>query len=126
VQVNGQRLGELVKVGIGGENSHSVATMLDRGAQRHQAYLVAHTTPYDPAFLRTLATAKAMLAAQTGTVTATLQSYQVVYTRVLQQARLWAFVDNFRLFGFLCLVCLPLIFLIQRLPLTAKRPVDVH
>jgi len=103
-----------------------VATMLDRGAQTHQAYLVAHTTPYDPAFLRTLATAKAVLADHTDTVTATLQSYQVVYTRVLQQARLWAFVDNFRLFGFLCVACLPLIFPIKRLPYTAKRPVDMH
>jgi len=28
---------------------------------------------------------------------------------------LWAFVENFRLFGFLCLLCLPLVLLFKRM-----------
>ncbi len=104
-----------------------VATMLDRGAQTHQAYLVAHTTPYDPAFVQAAVTAKAAFAMHTDAVTAALQSYQAIYTRVLQQAKLWAFVDNFRLFGVLTLACLPFIFLMKRIPRSpSKPPVDPH
>jgi DHA2 family multidrug resistance protein len=90
-----------------------VATMLDRGAQAHQAYMVAHVTPYDPAATHLLAAGQAALAAHSGTVAATMQSHQLLYTRVLQQAKLWAFVDNFRLFGVLALACIPLIFLLK-------------
>ncbi len=104
-----------------------VATMLDRGAQTHQAYLVTHTTPYDPAFVQAVATAKAAFVTHTDPVTASLQSYQATYTRVLQQAKLWAFVDNFRLFGVLTLACLPFIFLMKRIPRSpSKPPVDAH
>jgi len=103
-----------------------VATMLDRDAQIHQAYMVAHTTPYDPAFVHAAATAKAAFSAHSDIVTATLQGYQAIYTRVLQQAKLWAFVDNFRLFGFLCLMSLPFVFLLKGLPHMVKRPVDLH
>jgi MFS transporter, DHA2 family, multidrug resistance protein len=91
-----------------------VTTMLDRGAQAHQVHLVAHATPYDPAYRHFLSVAQATLASHADPVTATMQAHQVLYHRVLEQARLWAFVDNFRLFGILALACLPLVFLLRR------------
>jgi DHA2 family multidrug resistance protein len=83
-----------------------VTTQIARDAQKHQAMLVAHATPYDPAFLQQLATTQAALAAHTG-VDAAQQASHLLYERVLQQAGLWAFVDNFRLFGVLSLLCVP-------------------
>ncbi len=103
-----------------------VTTMLDRGAQAHQSYMVAHVTPFDPAATHTLAAAQAAFAAHAGAVTATAQAHQLLYTRVLQQARLWAFVDNFRLFGILTLACLPLILLIKRPPRHIRPQGDAH
>jgi len=38
----------------------------------------------------------------------------LIYTQLLQQARLWAFVDNFRLFGLLSLGCIPLVYLFKK------------
>ena len=38
----------------------------------------------------------------------------MIYQTLDQQAHLWAFVDNFRLFGLLALGCIPLIFLFKR------------
>ena len=43
-----------------------VTTMLARGAQVHQALMTPHLTPYDPAFVRQLTTARSALALHTG------------------------------------------------------------
>jgi hypothetical protein len=40
------------------------------------------------------------------------------------QAHLWAFVDNFRLFGLLALGCVPLIFLFKRIKREPVRAVE--
>jgi DHA2 family multidrug resistance protein len=103
-----------------------VTTMIARDAQVHQVALAAHTTPYDAAFVQQVAAAKTALAAHADPVTATRQAYELTYGRVLQQARLWAFVDNFRLFGLLCLACLPLVFRFKRIQHHARAPVDAH
>ncbi len=91
-----------------------VTTMLARGAQKHQALMVAHMTPTDPAFAQQLAAAQHALARQVDPVTATGQAYSVLYQTLDAQAHLWAFVDNFRFFCLLALGCMPLIFLFKR------------
>jgi DHA2 family multidrug resistance protein len=103
-----------------------VTTMLARDAQVHQAMMVAHTTPYDPAFMQQLASAKSALIAHSDPVAAMKQAYQLVYGKVLQQSSLWAFVDNFRLFGLLCLACLPLVFRFKKRRQLTGGGVDIH
>jgi MFS transporter, DHA2 family, multidrug resistance protein len=103
-----------------------VTTMLDRGAQVHQAQMVAHVTPFDPATAQTLSTLKTALITHSDAVTATAQAHQLLYDRVLAQAKLWAFVDNFRLFGVITLACLPLILFLRRLPGRPKPNLDAH
>ena len=95
-----------------------VTTMLARGAQRHQALMVGHLTSTDPAFAQQFSAAHALLAHQADPVTATQRAYAAVYSLLDQQAHLWAFVDNFRLFGLLALCGVPLIFLFK----PPKRP----
>jgi hypothetical protein len=43
-----------------------------------------------------------------------MQAPNIIYGIVQQQAQLAAFVDNFRLFGFICILCVPLVFLFRR------------
>jgi DHA2 family multidrug resistance protein len=102
-----------------------VTTMLARDAQVHQAAMVSHTTPYDPAYLQQLAVVQSALSAHGDPVTAATQAQAMVYNQVLQQAKLWAFVDNFRLFGVLCLACMPLVFLFRKVHRPAG-PLDMH
>jgi DHA2 family multidrug resistance protein len=90
-----------------------VSTLLVRRAQVHQALMVGHLTPYDPAYVERLAVAKQAFAAS-GPVTSDLQAQSSIYASLLDQSRLWAFVENFRLFGILCLICLPMVFLFKR------------
>jgi len=103
-----------------------VTTMLARGAQTHQALMVSHMTPYDPAFREQLATAKQALALHTDAATATTQAYGALYGVLDQQAHLWAFVDNFYIFGLLALAGLPALLLLQKVKRPTAKPVGGH
>ena len=81
-----------------------VTTMLARGAQAHQALMVGYLTPTDPVFRQRLAAAHALLVRHGDPVRATSRAYSLIYNTLDHQAHLWAFVDNFRLFGLLALV----------------------
>jgi DHA2 family multidrug resistance protein len=98
-----------------------VTTMLARGAQVHQALMVGHLSLDNPAFVQRLAAAQNTLGQHTDSVTATRQAYNAVYSLLDQQAHLWAFVDNFYLFGLLALGGIPLLFLFKRVQY-AKKP----
>ncbi|HLP78137.1 MAG TPA: DHA2 family efflux MFS transporter permease subunit [Candidatus Paceibacterota bacterium] len=97
-----------------------VGTFLDRRAQIHQSLMVGHMTPYDPAYVEQLSVAEQALRTHSDAVTAHLQAQQLLYLKLQQQANLWSFVEDFRLFGVLCLVCLPLILLFKRVKPGAK------
>ena len=92
----------------------AVTTLLARKAQVHQAMLAAHVTPYDPATQGWLARVTAALALKVGPVAAAQQALGLLYATVVKQATLLAFVDTFRLLGFLCLVCIPSVFLLRK------------
>ncbi|HLZ53136.1 MAG TPA: MFS transporter, partial [Verrucomicrobiae bacterium] len=103
-----------------------VTTMIARRAQVHQALMVGHLTPTDPVFTARLAAAQHALAQQSDPVTATHQAYAAVYGLLNSQAHLWAFVDNFRIFGVLVLCCIPLIFLFRRVKHAPVRQAEVQ
>lgn len=110
---------------IGGSIGISaVTTMLARGAQVHQTYLTAHMTPYDPVFQQQLHAMQDKLAPQVGTVAAARQAMAVMYATLVKQSTLLAFVDNFRLLGLMCLLCIPAVFLLKRVK--ARGPVAAH
>ncbi|MGD0744157.1 MAG: DHA2 family efflux MFS transporter permease subunit [Verrucomicrobiota bacterium] len=102
-----------------------VTTLIARGAQAHQALMVGHLTPTNPALTRQLHAAQAMLARHGDPVTAMHQAYALIYNRLNQQAHLWAFVDTFRIFALLVLCCLPLILLFKRVRQAPARQVEL-
>jgi DHA2 family multidrug resistance protein len=86
----------------------AVTTMLARGAQTHQAAMVSHLTPYDPALqqrVQQLSGARAP-----GAFT---QAYGAIYGTLVRQATLMSYIDNFRLLAFLCVLCIPAVFLFK-------------
>jgi MFS transporter, DHA2 family, multidrug resistance protein len=96
-----------------------MTTFLARGAQAHQAMLVARVTPYDPAYQQWLRAAKAALGAHGNAFTASSQALGLLYATVLRQATLLAFLDNFRLIMLAALLCLPLLLLFRRTQIRA-------
>lgn len=109
----------------GGFGIAGVTTIIARRAQVHQALMVGHMTPYDAAYTHQLAAAQHALTAVSGSWLAHQQSLALLYNSLLAQGNLWAFVENFRLFGVLCLVCLPLILLFKRVQ-RGQKPIAAH
>lgn len=103
----------------------AVSTFLARDAQVHQTWLVSHLTPYDPALQERLDSIQEALRAQAGDIQAQQQAYGVLYGIVQRQAMLLAFVDNFRWLALLCLLCVPAVWLFQKVTST-KGPVAAH
>jgi len=100
---------------IGGSVGISAATtMLARGAQTHQALMVGDLSVYHRAFGDELDLLRQALAPHVGAPAAARMAYGRMYQTLLQQAALWAYVDIFRLLALLCLLCVPLVLLFQR------------
>lgn len=111
---------------IGGSVGISaVTTLLARGAQTHQALMVGHLSVFDTQFQARLAEFQQFFAPQFGPVRAELMANQALYNILLQQASLLSFVDAFRLFGYLCVICIPLVLVFKRVKFQ-KGPVAVH
>ena len=100
----------------------AVATFLARWSQVHQAILVTHLTPYDPAYQRWLATARSGLGARVGQLAAGPKSIGLLYSVLGQQARLLAFMDIFRVVSILALLGIPLVLLFKKTPTRSGSP----
>jgi DHA2 family multidrug resistance protein len=90
----------------GGIGISAVTTLLSRGSQGHQAVLVGHLTPYEPVFRERFHTLEGALGSR--------GAYAAIYGTLVQQATLLAFVDIFRYLTLVCLLCVPLVFLLKR------------
>ena len=84
-----------------------VTTLLSRGAQVHQAAMVSHLTPYDPAFQQ-------RVQQLSGPAASLEQAYGTIYGIVARQAMVMSFLDNFRLLAGLSLLCIPAVFLFKK------------
>jgi DHA2 family multidrug resistance protein len=101
----------------------AVTTMLARGAQEHQAVMVSHLTPYDPAFQQRLHELAAAFAARgSNPIGASQQAYGAIYETLAGQATLLAYIDNFRLLAFLCLLCVPAALLFRKVKAGRQAP----
>lgn len=92
----------------------AATTMVSRGAQAHQALMVGHLAPDQPAYRDLLAAQRALLAPGLGSVTAARQAVARAYALLIRQATLVAYVDTFRRLGFLCLFSVLLLLLLGR------------
>ena len=104
-----------------------VTTVIDRASQAHQVAMVAHMTPFDPAYVQRVAGVAGSLSPAIGSWDAAQVAPQIVYNILQEQTRLAAFVDNFRLFGILCVFCIPVVFLFKKTAAAARAPKpDLH
>ena len=94
----------------------AVTTFLARWAQVHQATLISHLTPYDPAYQQWLAKAQGALTPQVGSVDAGPKALGLLYQTLGQQSRLLAFMDIFRITSIFALFVIPLVFFFIKTP----------
>ena len=91
-----------------------VATMLTRFAQVHQYMMVGKLSELNPAFVERVQTTTGALAQYTDVASARHMAEYAQYGALVKQATLWAFMDSFRIFGLLCLILIPLLFLFKK------------
>jgi DHA2 family multidrug resistance protein len=103
----------------------AVTTMLARGAQAHQVILSEHFNPYNSSFQHYFHLSSSLLASHGISDTANQKTYYLLYQLLLQQASSMAYMDNFRLLAFLCLLCIPTAFLLKQLRFSSG-PVISH
>jgi len=98
----------------------AMTTMLARGSQIHQAALVHNINPYDPEFQQRVQQLGHALPGTGGQ-----QAYGVIYGMIARQSMLLSYIDNFRMLAFLCVLCVPAVFLFKRVR-APKGPVAMH
>jgi DHA2 family multidrug resistance protein len=93
----------------------SVTTVLVRGSQIHQSYLVANITAGNSGVVEILHGLQAKFSlGGTDSYTAYQKALGALYESMQRQASLLAYTDNFRLLGYLSLLCIPLAVLFHR------------
>lgn len=113
---------------IGGSVGIATATaLLVRKGQIHQNYLAAQIGAGDPAAAASVAALQARLhAAGAAPATAHAMAMGALYGNLQQQASLMAYVDGFRLLGYLALICVPFILLFQGVRRPKGRTISIE
>jgi DHA2 family multidrug resistance protein len=100
---------------IGGSIGIAMATtLIVRGTQIHQALMVGQLSPYRPEFRQYMQTLSGMLGQYSNPASAQRQAYGMLYGTLQQNASLKAYVDTFRLLALLCLLCIPIVFVLKK------------
>jgi DHA2 family multidrug resistance protein len=121
---NGAGLFNLLR-NIGGSVGISAfATMLARGAQAHQAAMVAQLTPGTLALQSRLQELQQALGVHFGAAEALRKALGTIYGDLLTQSMLWAFVDDFRMLALISLLCIAVVIFFKNAQL--KGPVATH
>jgi DHA2 family multidrug resistance protein len=101
-----------------------VATLLQRGAQTHQARLVTHVSPYDPdVWDRHQALAATFMARGSDPATAEQQAWAHLYEMVQREALALSFIDNFWRLAWIFAAVIPFVLLLRRRPRAGETPV---
>ena len=100
---------------VGGSIGISVVnTLLVRRAQVHQSEITHSVTAGTPEFQQWQHAITNALSLHSDPVTAVRRAAKLVELSVMQQAQLWAYIDDFRYLALLCFSCIPLAFVLQR------------
>ena len=112
---------------MGGSVGISAVTALQtRFAQVSQNNLTSHLTPLNPILNRRLAELQgAFQAAGSNSAQAADRAHAMIYSEVLRQSSMLAFIDVFRLLAWICLALIPLMFLMRPIKARGNAP-PVH
>jgi DHA2 family multidrug resistance protein len=101
---------------IGGSVGTSImGTLLSRNAQTHQAYMVDHLNNFNHVYQQKFLAYKHFFMTYMNPVIASQKADFILYKNLLKQAYLWSYIDNFRLYGILCLLMAPTAFILKNI-----------
>lgn len=110
----------------GGIGISLLTTNLTQQTHTHQNYLVANTTPYNSIFTNMVDKLTLHFHALGASMHhATQQAYATVYGLVQEQARLLAFMDDYRVLGYILIILIPFCFLLKS-DIGEEKPEGAH
>jgi DHA2 family multidrug resistance protein len=102
----------------------AVATLLERGAQVHQARLVQHVSLYEPQVWDRYQTLVGLFASRgADPATAEQQAWAHLYEMVQREALALSFIDNFWRLAWIFAAVIPFVLLLRRRPRAGETPV---
>jgi DHA2 family multidrug resistance protein len=102
----------------------AVATLLERGAQVHQARLVQHVSLYEPEVWDRYQTLVGLFASRgADPATAEQQAWAHLYEMVQREALALSFIDNFWRLAWIFAAVIPFVLLLRRRPRAGETPV---
>ena len=110
---NASGLQNFIKTIGGAVGTSLVATFISRFSQIHQFMMVKNLTETNNIYLERLSAYAANFAQSTDFSTASAMGQQLLYNQLLQQARLWAYIDSFRIYAVVGLGIIFLVFLMR-------------
>ena len=123
---NATGLQNLAKSVGGSFGTALVVTLLTRGAQTHQTFMVSHLNNFNPVFHERVQATTSSLAMHMNHIVASHKANAMIYNSLLQQANLWSYIDNFRFYGTLCFLMIPLVLFIKPPTKGSKENVSIH
>jgi DHA2 family multidrug resistance protein len=90
-----------------------VNTIISRHTQSHRADL-AHNISHNPVFQHSLDAYRSLMSAHVASNTATHRAYAMVQNSLDQQATIFSYVDDLRYMALVCVCCMPIVFLVQK------------
>jgi DHA2 family multidrug resistance protein len=108
--------------GMGGSIGIAVlTTFISRNSQLHQAVMVSHLTPYAPTFQLAFKKLTHLFRLTGNSAGAQTKAYLAIYSTLVRQSTVWAFLDNWRMLGCLALSSIPVALLFKKAGLKEKR-----
>lgn len=111
---NASGIQNLMKNIGGAVGTAMVTTLISRYSQVHQFSMVKFLTPLNLIFQEKLINTQTFLTQFMTTSTANHKANYLMYSELLKQSTLWAYMDSFRLYGMICVIMLPLLFFLKR------------
>lgn len=111
---NATGLQNLVK-NIGGAIGTSLGTtMVERFAQVHQNMMINHLHDTNNIFAERVNALTGTFSSLTDTFTAHTMAQSQIYSQLIQQSHLWAYIDTFRWFAFATFLLIPMLVFIKK------------
>ena len=110
---NATGLQNLLKNIGGAVGTSIVATLISRGAQKHQFMLIRNLTDTTQNYVERVHTYTSAFISNYDPHTAAYMAKGLVYKLLMQQATLMAFIDAFRIFAVAAIIITPLVLLLK-------------
>ena len=110
---NASGLQNFIKTIGGAVGTSLVATFISRFSQMHQNMLIDKLIETNDIFIERLSAFTSNFMQYTDLSTAGYMAQKLIYNQLLQQARLWAYIDSFRIYAIGGLLLIALIFVMK-------------